>query len=360
MKRIKLAAIITGVGLMALSCARDDHVGPPVEPSLRSQEAQEDRPFYYYQQDRVYLDVDTTSFIVKTDLVAPAAALRDVLSGLPEAATTSVMQAAQHYMVRLPVGITRDGHRAALARLRADNRFQFAAPALRSAEYNSSVTLVNRLAVQFKGSVGRGAVDSLLQRLNLTVLREPAPDSGFFSYVLRYPHGADPLAIAAEMHTHPLVEWADPDKISDRRQSAPSDPYYPLQYYLRNTVFLNGVRVDDNVEMAWTITKGSSSIKVYVIDDGVDLLQQDVFSCGSEASGFDTFWPDVPPDENAFQPHPADGHGTSVAGIIASCHDNGLGTAGIAPATALGAVRIFRNGSLTLISESQMASTGPG
>ncbi|NOZ62715.1 MAG: S8 family serine peptidase, partial [Calditrichaeota bacterium] len=144
----------------------------------------------------------------------------------------------------------------------------------------------------------------------------------------------------------------------------PNDPRYGEQWYLQKI----------QIEKAWAITTGDSSVIVGVIDTGVDYWHEDLranlwinpgedlnqngVADSSDFNGIDD-------DENGFTddirgwdftdaPHfpdggdyrtpdndPADehGHGTSVAGIIAATANNRKGIAGIAPACRVMALR---------------------
>jgi subtilisin family serine protease len=340
------AAAVVAVSLTVAGCDRKQVVAPDLQARVSGAPAPgSERPFYYYLGQPVYLDVDSSAFIVEADSASAEVAVRDALDGLAVASVNPTPQARTLYLVRLVDRPNADAHRAALARLRSDSRLTFAVPALRWSEDRSPVTLVNGVIVQFRQGVSGVAALALADSLGLEVRRAPLPDSGFSTYIFRYPRGSDPLAIAARLSEHPLVEWADPDKYAARRLTSPTDPYYGLQYYLRNGEYSHGVRVDDNVERAWTITKGSSSIRVYVLDSGIDINHQDLSGpgCGPLVQGYDTF---SEQGEDAWHPRHAtpDDHGTAVAGIIHACHDNGMGVAGIAPNVALGSIRIFRDG----------------
>ncbi len=204
------------------------------------------------------------------------------------------------------------------------------------------MTFLGTLAVRFRNGTSRASIDSLVSSLGLRIVRQPVPDSGYFWYVLSYPRAREPLEVAAIVDRHPLVEWADPNKIAERRQHT-TDPYFGFQYYLRNNNFLNGVRVDDNVELAWSYDLGANYIRVVVVDDGIDVQHPDLFCSTSFFLAHDAFlnqFPDTP-----LYPHANDRHGTAVAGIINGCH-NASGIAGIAPGVQLGVVRIFRNDSV--------------
>jgi thermitase len=73
-------------------------------------------------------------------------------------------------------------------------------------------------------------------------------------------------------------------------------------------------------EDGWKVTRGSKNIKIAVVDTGVDLDHPDL--SGRLTKGYNAIANnDKPEDDN--------GHGTHVAGIIASDTNNGKGVAGI-------------------------------
>ena len=341
------------LGLVLLAACQDDSRNPAASlPPGASEAGAGERPFYYYQGQPVYLDVDPEQIVVASDEQKPAEAARQVLSalgvGVEDAGTLT--QARGHRVLRLAGGRPETVKRAA-ALLRADRRFSFASPAFRTVEGRNRVLLLNRVAVQFRERVTPAQVDSLNRTLGTRVVRLPKPDSGFFAYHLAYPAGADPLRIAQALDRSPLVEWADPDKVSDRQLFyTPTDPYYGLQFHLKNANYLNGVPVDINVEPVWNYTRGNGSLRVTVIDDGVDILHGNLgggytgdMHTGQwgGAQGYDVLWYSGIPDSGT-QPCCNDTHGTSVAGIIAASQDNGIGGAGIAPSVIVNHVRIFR------------------
>src|SRR6185437_340624 len=170
----------------------------------------------------------------------------------------------------------------------------------------------------------------------------PRPDSGFMAYWLGYPtdSSADPLKISALLFKHPLVAWAQPDEIGNARPSSvPTDPYFPLQYYLKNTNLHNGIPVDDNVEPAWDLTRGAGipsegGITIAIIDDGVQASHPEFHDVdGSRVEfGYDVFGnTTLDCDSCANNPSLEQHHGTAVAGIAAAQQDNGQGITGVAP-----------------------------
>lgn len=103
----------------------------------------------------------------------------------------------------------------------------------------------------------------------------------------------------------------------------PYDTYYSQQYYLHKTTPND---CDINVESAWTITTGSPSITVAVVDCGVEINHPDL--TGSVLNGYTVDYPNSL-GEPVNDVYNTKYHGTSVAGIIAANH-NSIGVRGVA------------------------------
>ena len=208
-------------------------------------------PFYYFRPSanandaRIMLDLDPTEIIVASRSRDDAIAAF-VDAGVTVASTENISYAAaDHRRVRLPTGTSTATVEAAVTTLREDSRISFAAHAYRAAN-GAKVALVNRLVVRFRDNIERAQIDAFIDSLGARVLRAAEPDSGRATWWLAYPAERDPLEVAAQVHNHPLVRWADPDRLVDRRMSShiPSDSFYVNQYYLKNALTLNNVPVD--------------------------------------------------------------------------------------------------------------------
>jgi len=141
-------------------------------------------------------------------------------------------------------------------------------------------------------------------------------------------------AFQQAMKESPLVRYVEANGIV-RATIVPNDPKYGSQWSLPKI----------QAPQAWDINTGSSSVRVGVIDTGIDYTHQDIVrnyvSCGYDWVNND---PD-PMDDNS--------HGTHVAGTIAARTNNGLGVAGVAGGwgTTKG---------VTLIAEKVLNSAGSG
>lgn len=358
--------------LVTVSCDRDLPLatGPAVRATAQIAAA-DSQPFYLYQGQKILLEVDPTQLLVEDSVSAMG---RPTSNQTAEAATRVgqvarivlgplgiqitgpdlLPQARGHWVLHLPVGTTRATALAAHARLKADRRFRFAAPAYKLAGSGGRYWLTNRVGVQFRIGVTRLQVDSLAAALRLTIIRAPRPDSGFTAYWMRYPSdsAADPLTIAAQLNGNPLVQWAEADNITDgAKHFTPTDPYYALEFYLKNSNTSFGIAVDDNVEAAWDLNKGggipsAGGMRIAVLDDGVQASHPDFG--GHIQFGYDV-WPNADNTlgctDCAWNPAGNYSHGTLVSGVILGQHD-GSGMVGIAPDALVFPIRIFHGDQL--------------
>jgi thermitase len=107
----------------------------------------------------------------------------------------------------------------------------------------------------------------------------------------------------------------------------PDDPLFSWEW--------PAVRI--NTVESWSVTLGSPGMPVAVVDSGVDASHPDLQ--GQVLPGYDFVNDDDDPSDD-------NGHGTAMAGIIAARADNGIGIAGIAPASQVLPVKVLdANGS---------------
>ncbi|HEV7704813.1 MAG TPA: S8 family serine peptidase [Gemmatimonadaceae bacterium] len=349
--------------LVAIAACEQPTSAPVAADRPPSKSESDQQPFYYYAGEKIPLVRDPTRLVIAGSALAGQAA-QTALSTARIGATQEVLSSArEHVMLRLPAGLTDatlgDVRRIALRR---NGEVKFVSFVYKVASTGSDFIPLNRLVVEFKTGVSKFQIDSINTALGTSIERAAMPDSAYPEYWLTYPSdsASDPLVVAAKLSRSALVKWATPDHVADfHPHYVPPDPFYPVQYYLKNIKPLLGVAVDDNLEPAWDLTKGSPSIKVAVLDGGVQASHPQLSAATSGGIGYDAFWdaPGVPGSgEWAFSPcmtcvdsetHiTGDAHGTAVAGIIAAAHD-GAGIAGIAPGVHLESARIFRGGNQT-------------
>jgi thermitase len=147
------------------------------------------------------------------------------------------------------------------------------------------------------------------------------------------------------------IEYIEPNyiiSIESNKADLPKDDKFTKQWGLQNTgknggIFSSGVVGEDiNVVKAWDISKGTTAVKIAVIDTGVDFnhpdlkAQMDVNALelngktgiDDDNNGYvdDIYGYDFANKDGS----PADGHGhgTHCAGVIGAAH-NGVGIAGV-------------------------------
>jgi subtilisin family serine protease len=137
--------------------------------------------------------------------------------------------------------------------------------------------------------------------------------------------GESVAAAVSAFEQHADVLYAQPNYVY-HAAAIPSDPFFGVLWALHNAGQpVDGVSGTDDADIdapeAWSITTGSDSVKVAVVDTGVEYDHPDLAGNIAEL-GPDYYSGDLDPrDEN--------GHGTHVAGTIGAQGNNGMGVSGV-------------------------------
>ena len=132
------------------------------------------------------------------------------------------------------------------------------------------------------------------------------------------------------------VEYAEPNYIA-YALTVPNDPYYKYQWHLDNSVY-GGIQMEE----AWDISKGSSSVIVAVVDTGVAYENYGKY-CQAPDLANTCFVPGYDFVNNDNHPNDDNRHGTHVAGTVAQSTNNNLGVAGVAFNTCLMPVKVLNS-----------------
>ena len=167
----------------------------------------------------------------------------------------------------------------------------------------------DEILMKFNPGVGKADEDELLQRYSLNEVEE-IPEIKV--KVLKVNPKALDAVIEALSH-NPNVEFAEKNYIGQVAVVYnPNDPYFTSGYQWGITK----VKAPD----AWGITKGSSNVKIAILDTGIDKNHPDL--AGKIVSSQD--FTGSPNSYNDMY-----GHGTHSAGIAAAATNNGVGVAGL-------------------------------
>jgi len=193
----------------------------------------------------------------------------------------------------------------------------------------------SNLLVRFRENASPAAIRSTLARFSGAIVRsfEDGPS------VVRLPGGVSRNAALAQLGASPIVLYAEQSSaLEAERTVVPNDRSFSSQWGLSST---SGY--DIGATTAWSITTGSTSTIVAVIDSGIDTTHPDLVSnlwtnpLEIPDNGIDddrdghvddvhgwnyvTSTGDVSDDN---------GHGTHVSGTIAASGNNNLGVTGVA------------------------------
>ena len=136
------------------------------------------------------------------------------------------------------------------------------------------------------------------------------------------------LETVAALRQQPEVLYAEPNYILKAENTFPNDQFFNLQYGLNKI----------GAPAAWDVTKGSSSVVVGVIDQGIDIQHQDLAaniwtnpSPGSVAgiTGDLHGYNFVDNNGTIFSNSDAETHATHVAGILGASGNNTTGVSGV-------------------------------
>lgn len=193
--------------------------------------------------------------------------------------------------------------------------------------------LPDEVLVKFKEEVSGRIQEALFQRLGAEKLEE-IPAIGTLR--LKIPAGKVESLVKELMH-QPGVEYAEPNYT---RQAflTPNDTYWSLQWGLNNTgqsssCFPAGTAdADIDGPEAWDITTGSSSVKIAILDTGIQANHPDLSGKVVAAKSF-----------VGGNPNDGNGHGTHVAGIASAITNNARGVAGTSWASVLMNGKVLTN-----------------
>jgi len=201
---------------------------------------------------------------------------------------------------------------------------------------DTPMIVTEHFVAEFKANITKQQIDALNAKHGVTIERQLGnlPNT----YVLRAKaEGASALELANAYQESGEVVYAHPDFVRVMKPSwLPNDELFTRQWPLRNTGQGGGTAGHDiSAVAAWDVTRGSSSITIAVIDEGVDYDHPDLSTPGKLVTGYnaETRVDDPRPQNN-------DAHGTSCAGIAAAAGNNGLGICGVAPGCRLMGIRI--------------------
>ena len=293
--------------------------------------------YYYYHGQPLNLELDQNRLAVKYDKKAtpeeqPSTSALGV--NINSATSTGV---SGRYLLDLATPLS-DAFDAGqkISQLLTNPKVEFASPVFQG-NYGHWITMTQEILLQFKPEY-RAQADALLSSLapELQIIRK-----GFAhlpgAYVLRSTsrNGFVVLSAANRLAEDSRIAWAEPNAhFSGHSALTPNDPGFPDLWGILNTGQFGGtVDMDMDGDSAWDTHTGDSTIKVLIIESGVQQDHPDINQLpGADFTGEGGGGGPV----NA-----CDQHGTWVAGCVSAIINNSLGTVGIAPGCKSLSARTF-------------------
>jgi cysteine-rich repeat protein len=171
------------------------------------------------------------------------------------------------------------------------------------------------IGIEFKSGISKTVILSILNRLDLEVIEIDSHENDF--YMVSAKKNSDLFAISKILYESGYIKWAQPNWFTELvSDSVPNDPYFVNQWHLDQ---ISAVE-------AWVYETGNSSVKIAIIDSGVETGHPDL----NVTNGYDFLDNDSDPNPDiANDDHHGVPHGTAVAGIAAAKTNNALGVAGV-------------------------------
>lgn len=167
---------------------------------------------------------------------------------------------------------------------------------------------------------------------------------GYYRFVMGAIDAAnafDAVQVTRSLRAAPGVIFAQQEiKLPFAKRQEPTDPFYDLQWHLKNTGQYGGVVDNDiNVVAAWDLGYTGTGVVVGVIDDGPEYTHADLADHWRGDLSYDHYDGDNDPAPEDDRPIYGEAHGTSVAGIAAGS-DNGSCGVGVAYNADIAGVRL--------------------
>ena len=179
----------------------------------------------------------------------------------------------------------------------------------------------NTINIKFKNSVPKAEQNRILSENNLEIIDTDI----FIKTIHAVKTDKDAFYMANKLYNTGLFDFSNPNfYMYHIKKFTPNDTYFSSQWHH------NADSAGVYSEGAWDINRGSSSIKIAIIDDGMELNHPDLNVVNSKdfsgSSGFSD----------------SGEHGTSCGGVAAAKGNNGIGVSGACQNCSILAAKIMR------------------
>lgn len=304
--------------------------------SFRSDNAAGSRitDYYYFQGQKFFFDARTDLVFVKFNRTFGSSQLRSSLSDFPEIDVQKTKIEDGMSFVPLNSRLAESSYMDLIDRMLEKEEFESVGYAYSPKGIDDGKTfygMSNEFIVQFKNDVNTNQIAVINESNNVEIFKQ-FEVSGGLTYLMKVTKDAQLTAIdmSNKYYSGGMTNYAEPDfYCTNTLCDTTNDQYFWWQWAIRNlgnNVPANPPNViadtDMDIDSAWMVTQGDSTIKISIIDTGVDTNHVDLAGNMTHGLGWNCA------DDNPWaHDH---GHGTSCAGIAAGVGNNTIGITGVA------------------------------
>jgi subtilisin family serine protease len=313
--------------------------------------------YYYFGNQKIYLQQSKEQLFVRFKAAEAASVKMNIRNNfqLSEKAFTNTDN-NRVVVISLKVDNKVSRQKELIQYLETSDKTELIRPALKAND-GKEVVIDEGFYVKLKPSTTYNQLANLASQLNCAIEKGYSYDNKTFLLKAGANNGYDGLKMANRFFETGLFVYAEPDfRLMNALHVVPNDPLYNLQWAHLNTGAVNqgsGIAgADIDVDEAWDITMGSPSIRIAVLDEGVQRNHPDLINnidplgfgltVGNSTTG------------NILSSNSS--HGTACAGIIAAEANNNIGVAGVAPLSKIIPVNIIINTSGVFGTSAQIAT----
>lgn len=288
---------------------------------------------YYYKGSKIYFPVSYDRIVAGIKPGNDINKIRKSVAGLIGINPDSVMNGPGGKQILIKLGRNKiKDIEPYLLKLKQHFALSFVRPVLKN-QSDNYFSYNEEFIVKLKPSTSSAMLQNLLQQKGCTYVKQYPFQKDIYVLAAGANTDYDGLTMANLFYETGLFEYAEPNKTGyDIFHNTPNDPLYNLQWAHKNNGSAeqyNGTPgADMKIAEAWAISMGNTSIKIAVLDEGVDLTHPDLQA--NLLQGYDAISMTANPGDGAPY-NPLFAHGTNCAGIIAAVANNGIGVAGVAP-----------------------------
>lgn len=349
--------------------------------TLLAQPAQNNElPFYYFGKEKILLKNSTQKIFVRV-AASGITDFKNFLKSNYQLTDKNIHSLASDQVMVVDIGSSDEAQiKRIIKEIKSTAGIEIARPALVAWDGKSEV-INEGFYVKLKPGISFLDFSAFVTQKNCIINKRYKYDNRTYILKAGAANQYDGLGMANAFYESGLFEYAEPDfqllgglgmgagkstenaapasgkpKISPSKlNSIPNDPLFNLQWAAKNDgtpAQNNGtVGADIDLDEAWDITQGSTTIRVAVIDEGVQRDHPDLIN-NIDPLGFGL----TPTNASTGSPLYNDlSHGTSCAGIIAAERNNNIGIAGIAPLCKIIPVNVTVNSGGDYGNKSQLA-----